>query len=219
MAKLRIAPDAEQAPTPRVLRVEILRDTVRLVDARHCTPDDPMRPPRDPNDTRYWSLAHGGSGNGFTGKDRRDHPARFSAATPHANASRTRRQMSTPSVDALHPSRTPEAVRIAARTALLLAVHRMENVLADDDNPLTLNELSQAASSLGRIALPQGDAASGPVTITVVRRAAAVDGADAPRLIVASASVRDEAQAVGALEVTAHRTAPEDADADEIDLA
>ena len=127
--------------------------------------------------------------------------------------------MSTPSVDALHPSRTPEAVRIAARTALLLAVHRMENVLADDGNVLTLNELSQAASSLGRIALPQGDAASGPVTITVVRRAAAVDGADAPRLIVASASVREEAQSVDAVEVTAHRTEREDESVDEIDLA
>lgn len=65
---------------------------------------------------------------------------------------------------------TPEVVRVQARTVLLLALDRQERLLKDEANALTASELAQTVSALGRVALPASESASGPVTITVVRR-------------------------------------------------
>ena len=106
-----------------------------------------MQPKRDPNDRRYWPLALGGTGDGFTGKDRKDHPRRFNALAK----SRERRKMPHPSIDAIRNGSTPEAIRARARLILDMALDRVEDAL-EDANPLPLKDLTGTIGALGRIA-------------------------------------------------------------------
>lgn len=46
---------------------------------------------------------------------------------------------------------TPDTVRSRARAALLLAVNRLHDAVASEDNALAINELTQIAGTLGRI--------------------------------------------------------------------
>jgi len=106
-----------------------------------------MHRKRDPNDRRFWPLALGGTGNGFTGKDRKDHPRRFNALAK----SRERRKMPHPSIDAIRNGSTPEAIRARARLILDMALDKVEDELGTD-NPMTLKDLTGTIGALGRIA-------------------------------------------------------------------
>ena len=106
-----------------------------------------MHRKRDPNDRRFWPLALGGTGNGFTGKDRKNHPHRFNAIAK----SRERRKMPQPSIDAIRNGSTPEAIRARARLILDMALDRVEDAL-EDANPLPLKDLTGTIGALGRIA-------------------------------------------------------------------
>lgn len=108
--------------------------------------------------------------------------------------------MSLPSIVAAASDYSPDTVKARARAALLLAITRTHDRLADDANELTLNELSQATNSLGRIAGLADDERDGVVTIRVVRDDVPPHGDAPPRLLaeVADAQVVD-ATAVASL--------------------
>ena len=111
-----------------------------------------MQRPRDPDDLRYVPVALGGSG-GFSYARKQGKPA------PYAFRSLTTTERQMTEHDALSivatppttPDYSPDTVKARARAVVLLAIERMKDKLTDDDNLLTLNELSQATSALGRI--------------------------------------------------------------------
>ena len=105
-----------------------------------------MQPKRDPNDRRYWPISHGGTGDGFTGKDRTTHPRRYNAIAK----ARERRTMTLPSIDAVRESKTPEAVRMRARLILDMALDALQDKLSTEEH--TLQVLSSTVTALGKIA-------------------------------------------------------------------
>lgn len=119
--------------------------------------------------------------------------------------------MTLPSIVAESRKYAPETIKTRARAVLLLAVERMSDALTDDANALTLNELSQATNSLGRIAGIADEEHTGTVTIRVVRDdapAPLADGSQTPYLRAGGDEVAD-AQVVDVSEV-ARDGVPED---------
>ena len=151
-----------------------------------------MRKKPDKDDPRFKPARLGGTG-GFQS----DGSRRFSALSPDSQLSKLLKKP-TNSIDVLLDKRkgaTVEATRLRARLVLDLAVERLADALSDDDNLLPVNELAQATNALTRIALPQVEGSSGPVTVTVVRvQAPKRDGA--PLLLADEVQV-EVAQAVG----------------------
>ncbi len=77
--------------------------------------------------------------------------------------------MPTESLPSIVASYSPDTVKSRARATLMLAIERIHNELASD-NEYTLGELSQVAGSLGRvsgIATDEGDRSA--LTVTIVR--------------------------------------------------
>ena len=105
-----------------------------------------MQPKRDPNDRRYWPLALGGTGTGFTGRDRKNHKQRYCAL----RGRRDRDRMTQPSIDEIRQGKTPEAIRLRARLVLDRALDRVEEELEGES--VTLQALSATVGALGRIA-------------------------------------------------------------------
>lgn len=127
-----------------------------------------MQPKRDPNDRRFWPLAYGGTGHGFTGKPREDHPRRYAALA----RARDRVTMALPSIDAVRTSATPEAIRLRARLTLDRALDRVDAILDDTSNELKLTELGPTLSALGRISgVATEEQKTGDIRIHIVRDA------------------------------------------------
>ena len=115
-----------------------------------------MQPPRDPNDLRYIPVAEGGTG-GFSYRYRTEGkpaPYRFRSLDTQTRQMAENDPLSivaTPEPRHRDADYAPDTVKSRARAVVLLAIERMAEKLGDDANPLTLNELSQAVSSLGRV--------------------------------------------------------------------
>lgn len=120
------------------------------------------QPTRDPEDTRYWPLAEGGTGFGEHASQAR----RFSALTSGDNqGARARRTMSVPSIVAAADADT---VKGKARAATLLVIERITDMVSSD-NPFTLNELSGSLSALGRVSGIADEQRDSTVSIHIVR--------------------------------------------------
>lgn len=114
---------------------------------RPCTPDD-MRHKPSPDDTRFWSQAEGGVGFNRNGKPRYQYSALRMSDKSAISADPVN---ALPSIVASYADSSPDTVRAKARAALLLAVRRVSDTLADESNELRLTELSPVIASLGRI--------------------------------------------------------------------
>lgn len=79
--------------------------------------------------------------------------------------------MTLPSIVDAATDYSPDTVKSRARAALVLAVSRITDKLTDTANELTLNELSQATSSLGRISGIGDEQRDATVTVVVTRDA------------------------------------------------
>ena len=122
------------------------------------------QPTRDPEDTRFWPLAEGGTGFG----EHASQAKRFSALTDDANrhGARTRRTMALPSIVA--QAADADTVKGKARAATLLVIERITEMVASD-NPFTLNELSGSLSALGRVSGIADEQRDSTVSIHIVR--------------------------------------------------
>lgn len=108
-----------------------------------------MQPKRDPNDVRYWPQSEGGTGFNRDGKPRYQYSV-LRTRDQHRNLV-TDYTVTLPSIVVDPQDYTPDTVRSRARAALLLAVNRLHDAVANDDNTLAVNELTQIAGTLGRI--------------------------------------------------------------------
>lgn len=171
-----------------------------------------MRKKPEAGDLRFTRLSEGGTGHGFAYRERATHPRRFAILGRPAQRNRAARNGAY-SIDTVamvsQRDTSAEAIKARARAALLLAVERTHDTLADNANELTLNELSQATNALGRISGIAEEERDGTVTIRVIRDDAvplvspvsATSDSDtaSPRLLAEAQSV--EAQVVDADEV------------------
>lgn len=122
------------------------------------------QPKRDPNDRRFWPLALGGTGTGFSGKDRTHHKSRYSALRKRPRDRHKLEAMAKPSIDDIRHARTPEAVRMRARLILDMVLDRIEEQVGPDgDKAATMKELASLVQGLGRI----GGVASTDVNVQV----------------------------------------------------
>ena len=135
------------------------------------------QPKRDPADVRYWTQREGGTGFARNATPRYQYAA---LRTYDANRHLVTDDTALSSMDVTGQQVTdprladysPDTIRSRARATLLLALQRVSDKLSDPETDITLNELSQSVSALGRISGVQADdVKTGDVRIHIVRDA------------------------------------------------